>query len=107
MNTEAYIITYDLVNNTDYEPLYNAIKSYGTWGKITESTWVIVTNRPASMIRDHLLQFLKPTDRILVVKTAHVAAWHDTLASNEWVKANLCDINLSKVIYSERRIFYA
>lgn len=89
MNKNTYIITYDLINNSDYEPLYNAIKSYGTWGRITESTWAIVTDRTPSMVRDHLLQFLKPSDRILVVKTANIAAWHNTLASNEWVKANI------------------
>lgn len=89
MNTDTYVITYDLVNNSDYEALYNAIKSYGAWGRITESTWVIVTSRNSAMIRDHLMQFLKPSDRILVVKTAHAAAWHNTLASNEWVKANI------------------
>lgn len=89
MNNNTYIISYDLVNNSDYEPLYNAIKSYGIWGRLTESTWAIVTDKPVAMVRDYLLQFLKPSDRIIVVKSAKNAAWHNTLASNEWVRNNI------------------
>ena len=46
---KCYIISYDLMApGKNYELLYNTIKSYGTWGKITESCWIIVTALPAN-----------------------------------------------------------
>lgn len=52
----TFIITYDLRKVRDYSSLYNAIKSYGTWARITESSWAIVTNQTAVQVRDFLLK---------------------------------------------------
>ena len=41
-----YIITYDLSKpGRNYDDLYQRIKSYGTWAKIAESSWAIVTDQ--------------------------------------------------------------
>jgi len=87
MNT--YIISYDLIESDNYLPLYEAIKSYYNWGRITESTWAIVTDQTATMVRDHLSLYMKPRDRIMVVKSAKVAAWSNVLANNDWVRDNI------------------
>ena len=40
------IISYDLcAPGRNYDALYKAIKAYGTWAHITESTWFVKQNR--------------------------------------------------------------
>ena len=53
MNT-CYIISYDMANGGNYDKLYDTIESYGTWARITESTWAIETKDSATKIRDKL-----------------------------------------------------
>lgn len=85
----CYIISYDLKNQRDYEALYEAIKSYGTWAHILESTWAVVTDQKASEIRDHLREHTDEDDALLVVKSGHEAAWKNVICTNEWLKKNL------------------
>ena len=50
----TYIISYDMAEGGNYDELYKAIKAYGTWAKITESTWAIVSESKSTEIRDNL-----------------------------------------------------
>lgn len=85
----TYIISYDLRKNRNYDGLYGAIKSYGTWAKITESTWAIKTSSTAVQVRDHLGSVTDKDDRIFVVKSGVEAAWRNAIAKNEWLKEHL------------------
>ncbi len=89
----SLIIAYDIQKTGDYGNIYNhlyeMIKSYGTWARITESCWAIKTNSSAVQVRDRLLQILRSTDRVMVVQTAHIAAWNNTFCNNEWLKENV------------------
>ncbi len=87
---KTYLITYDLKQpGRNYQDLYNAIKSYGTWGKINNSTWLIKTSDSAVQIRDYLLSYLDYNDSLFVVKVEREAAWRNVKANNEWIKKNL------------------
>lgn len=49
----CFIISYDLrAPYRDYNLLYNAIKSYGTWGRLTESIWAIVVDSSSEQVRN-------------------------------------------------------
>lgn len=86
----CYIITYDLRQpHRDYQRLYDAIKSYGTWAKITESTWAVITSQSASSIRDRLILYTDQDDRLFVIKSGVEAAWRNTIAKSEWLKTYL------------------
>lgn len=85
----CYIISYELNGKRDYAPLYEAIKSYGTWAHITETTWAVVSVKAHTEIRDHLIRYLDQTDRIFVVKSGSAAAWNNVLCKNEWLKEHL------------------
>ena len=42
----CYIVSYDLCQpNRNYQDLYAALKSFPVWGRLTESTWAIVTDK--------------------------------------------------------------
>lgn len=86
---KCYIITYDLRKFRNYDALYNAIKSYGTWGKITESTWAIVTYQSTAQIRDYLLNYIDNDDRLFVLKSGGEAAWQNVIAENNWLQQHL------------------
>ena len=79
----------ELKEGSDYEPLINRIKEYGTWAHITLSTWAIVTENSASEVRDVLKPLVGEEGRLLVVQSAHVAAWSNVMCSNDWMKNNL------------------
>ena len=86
----CYIIIYDLrAPGRNYNSLYEAIKSYGTWGKLTESAWAIVTTDDYVQIRNHLMRYIDSDDRIMVIKSGQEAAWNNAKASSDWIKKNI------------------
>ena len=85
----TYLISYDLAEGGDYETLIAAIKSYGTWAHITESTWAVSTDKTATEVRDHLVGLMTKGSKIFVLKSASVGAWRNVICSNEWLKKNL------------------
>ena len=90
MNRHCFIIMYDLrAPGRNYEQLYQAIKSYGTWGKLTESSWAIVSDQTVENIRNFLLNFIDSNDRLMVILSGKSAAWQNMMADNNWLKQNL------------------
>lgn len=84
------IIEYDLrTPGRDYEALYSAIKSYGTWAHITESTWFIKTDRTCGQVRDHLLGVMDSNDRLFVGELTGAAAWYNVICDNDYLRNNL------------------
>lgn len=75
--SHCYIISYDLcIPGRDYVSLYQALKRFGRWGKLTESTWAIVSNMSHVQIRDYLMQYMDKNDRLVVVLSGQSAAWN-------------------------------
>lgn len=63
----VYLITYDLNKpGQNYESLYKAIKSYGSWAKPAESTWLIDTRERASQISDRLRPHIDENDSLFI-----------------------------------------
>lgn len=86
----TYIVSYDLIKpGQNYNKLYDAIKSYGTWGRINESVWAVVTDKTAVQVREHLSQYIDSNDRIFVIKSGVEAAWRNSICKNEWLKEHL------------------
>ena len=86
---KCYIITYDLRFQRHYESLWDAIKTYSKWAKITESTWAIVTEQSATEIRNYLTQFTDSDDRLFIIKSGAEASWKNSMANNAWLRENL------------------
>jgi len=85
----CYIINYDLNKSKDYESLFEAIKSYGTWAKILKSCWAVVSDRSAEEIRNHLQSVMDNDDGIFVVRSARYAAWENVECLDSWLENNL------------------
>ena len=95
----TYIISYDINQSESaasqkspgkvYEDLYAEIKSYGTWAHITDSCWAVVSADSATAVRDKLQTCMRHCDRLMVVQSAHVAAWKNVMCNSEWLQNNL------------------
>jgi len=85
----CYIISCDVQNSQNHERLREAIKRYGTWARITDSTWAVVTDDEAEEVRDYLLKVLDEDDRLFVVRSGVAAAWKNVRCRDEWLKKHL------------------
>ncbi len=85
----CYMVIYDLHVGADYEGLASAIKAYGTWAKITESSWAVVTQATAAQVRDNLMSYIGGGDRLFVLRSGGEAAWINALCRDEWLKNRL------------------
>jgi hypothetical protein len=85
----CYIISYDVREGGEYEPLIGAIKAYATWAHITQSTWAVVSEESSKQIRDNLAAHMAEDDRLFVVKSGTAAAWSNAICSNKWLKRHL------------------
>lgn len=85
----TYIVSYDLPEGSNFDNLIDRIKQYGTWAHITLSTWAVVTEDSASTIRDTLNYYIPDGGRLIVVKSANVAAWNNTMCTNDWLHKNI------------------
>lgn len=86
----CFIVSYDLCQpGRDYNELYSALKSFHNWGRLTESTWAVVSNSTTVDIRDYLMRFVDSNDRLIVIKGGQSAAWNKMLAQNQWLIDNL------------------
>lgn len=84
------IIEYDLRQpGRDYNVLYEAIKSYGKWARITESTWFIKTDDTCVQVRDNLAAMMDANDRLFVGELTGTAAWRNVICSNDYLRENL------------------
>lgn len=87
----CYIVTYDLSDGSpeDYDNLISIIKSFGTWARITESTWAVVSKLKATEVRGLLRAVMKSQDRLFVIKSGVEAAWQNTRCQNDWLRKHL------------------
>lgn len=84
------IIEYDLCTpGKNYDELYKAIKSYGVWAHITESTWFVKTTESCVQVCNKLLTHMDSNDRLFVGELTGEAAWRNVLCQDEYLKKNL------------------
>ena len=82
----VYCISYDLKSD-QYEPLIEAIKTYGLWWHQSESTWFIESTQGSKEILENLNNHLRPGDKIIVIQVHQ--RWWATGHTNEeykWMK---------------------
>lgn len=85
------IITYDLsAPHQNYEGVLSEIKSYGTWAKISESSYLIKTLKTPEKVRDVLLEYIDEDDKLFVGTVNAPAAWYGLSESiSNWILKHL------------------
>lgn len=75
----VYMIGYDLHPplGENYDKLYTALEAIGSgfWDCLG-STWLVITEKTPTQIKDELKQYLKEDDHLLVMRYGEGAAWH-------------------------------
>lgn len=72
----VHVISYDLRHpGRDYEALYEAIMSYGSYARVNESVWCIKTQETCVQVRDHLQKHIDNNDLLFVARLSGEAAW--------------------------------
>lgn len=89
----TYLVSYDLKQPAtiyNYNTIGNAIKSFGIWAKPLESLWLIKTDLTALQAYNHLVRFIRPGDKLLVIHVDNdwVSCGIDNIVIN-WMKAGL------------------
>jgi hypothetical protein len=89
-----YMIGYDLhpKNGETYGELISALKTVGTtWWHCLDSTWLIISSKTSTQIRDELWKHMKSDDQLLVVAYApHDSAWAGFSGNcQDWLKSNM------------------
>jgi len=85
-----YVISYDLIEDKNYEDLIEKIKSLGSWAKPLESFWLLVSNSSASEIRDTLKGAVDKDDKIIVIELGDDwATYNISQKVTDWMKNNI------------------
>ena len=84
----VYFITYNLKKPSRfYNDFITSLKSFGTWWHQTDSTWLIVTSKSTSEVRDYLKQFIDSNDQLFVSQLQrNWAATGFTKEEYNWLK---------------------
>ena len=93
----SYLIAYDVDTATDvpkspsqvYADVKGKIESYPVHGQLTESCWLIRSAATHVAIRDAFKDIMRSSDRLLVLKSANVAAWRNLKSDTKWVNDNI------------------
>lgn len=91
----VYLIGYDLIKpGKDYSRIVPEIqRAYPNYWHCLDSTWLVVSEKTATQIAEHLLQFIDGNDRLLVSPQAinSGAVWTTSFSKEcqDWLMANL------------------
>lgn len=86
-----YQVSYDLRKVRDQFALHERIRSYGTYARVLEASWIIRTDQSADQIRDYLAEVMDQDDGLLVVKLTGEAGWKGLKddrygGTSKWIK---------------------
>jgi hypothetical protein len=79
-----FIVTYDLHSpGKDYTKLLDKLRSYGNYGHIQESTWLIFTDGTSLQLARELWQFMDGNDSLYVCEASN-SARANLNTTDEW-----------------------
>ncbi len=70
-------MTYDLnAPGSDYNAVYDYLRSLGAWARPTESTWLIKTDKTVAQLRNELKNQIDENDKVFIIDvTGRACAW--------------------------------
>lgn len=85
----CYIVTYDLNKENKRPNILKDVKSYGTWAKLSESSYAIVTSDSCKAVYDNLSKHLDSDDNCYIVSLRKPFYGRGPNDVNEWLVNNL------------------
>jgi GH43 family beta-xylosidase len=88
-NMAVYIVTYDLNKELHRPKIVEAIKTYGSWAKLSESSYAIQTNLTPEQVYNHLKPMIDGNDNIYIISLRHPWTGFGKKDVNEWLANRL------------------
>lgn len=86
-----FVISYDLHNQRNYEPVWNLLDSWGAV-RLLESLWLLDTEASAKEVRDGLKHIVDDDDSIVAIELKTGSLWAGQKAKPEginWLRQNI------------------
>jgi hypothetical protein len=87
----ALMVGYDLNKpGHDYSKVVDYLKSFDNWWHYLDSTWIVVTTKTTSEVRDKLKTLIDANDEVLVINVTG-DAWASWLNkdANDWLSKHM------------------
>lgn len=85
----VYIVTYDLNHEVRRPKIVDAVKSYGTWAKLSESSYAIVSGSTPEQVRLHFQPLLDDNDNLFVISLRQPYAGWGGKDVHDWLSQHL------------------
>ena len=87
-----FLVTYDLKKtssndrSSDYNKLYEKLSWYNKNARVTESSWIIKTNKNSQEVYDNLASVLNGNDSLFISAISNPSIWYNCLSSNDKIR---------------------
>lgn len=85
----AKLIAYDLNYETKRPDIVGDIKSYGTWARLSESSYVIYTLDTVDKVYDKLSKHIDGNDQLYVISVGKPYSGYGPSDVNDWLQNNM------------------
>ncbi|MGR3513129.1 MAG: hypothetical protein ACU0GG_10215 [Paracoccaceae bacterium] len=85
----TYIVTYDLNKETKRPPIVKEVKSFGSWARLSESSYAISTTSSPKQVYEKLSKHLDGNDSCYIITLSKPYWGQGPRDVNEWLDNNL------------------
>jgi hypothetical protein len=90
---QTLLVTYDLnKSGQDYTDFHKVIKSYGTWARLSESSYAILTAESPTEVYNRLSPYMDKNDTTYVIGLHRPWMGYGPTAVNDWLEKNLTTV---------------
>jgi hypothetical protein len=88
---KTYLVIFQIAERANREKLRGAMKLLASYCPLSNTAWAIVSDKPASELRDNFAKFVVNPDRLYVIEAGGTGAWRNAISKEhtDWLKANL------------------
>lgn len=74
-NLKTFVIIYECIHNNMNYRFEELIRSCPAYGRLTSSSWIIMSKNDATTIHKKLRRYLHEDDRLIVIECSNKACW--------------------------------
>jgi hypothetical protein len=83
----VFLISYDLNKEAKRPPIVTEIKSFGSWARISESSYAVETDMTAQAVYNKMAKHLDINDTLYVIKLSPPWTGQGSREVNDWLAA--------------------